>query len=83
MRLQKQLIARRTAMIKNISSILGAAGFALAVAVCLLAAAGPGKATPFASEQRGARSGDIFGICSGAMPGIPLIAASTCKNAQI
>jgi hypothetical protein len=82
MRLQKLLIARRTAMIKNISSILGAAGFALAVAVCLLAAAGPGKATPFVSEQPGACSGDAFRFCSGAMPGMPVIAGSTRKNAQ-
>jgi hypothetical protein len=82
MRLQKQLIARRTAMIKNISSILGAAGFALAIAVCLLAATAPGKAARFASDWRGACSGDAFRFCSGSMPGILVIAGSIRKNAQ-
>jgi hypothetical protein len=79
MRLQKQLIARRAAMIKNISSILGAAGFALAVAVCLIAASDPVKVGRFAS---GACSGDAFRFCSGQLPGIPVIVGSIGKNAQ-
>ena len=38
-------------MIRNFSSILGAAGFALAVAVCLLATVGDSKAGQFAAES--------------------------------
>jgi hypothetical protein len=83
MRLQKQFIARRTAMIRNFSSIFGAAGFVLAVAVCLLATVGDSKAGHATSEQPSARSGDAFRFCSGAMPGIAAITGRIRKNAQI
>jgi hypothetical protein len=73
MRLQEQSIARRTAMIRNFSSILGAAGFALAVAVCVLTAVGDSKAG-YVSEQPSARTADAFRFCSGSMRGIPAMA---------
>jgi hypothetical protein len=68
---------RRTAMIRNFSSILGAVGFALAVAVCLLATVGTGKA-----EQPGGRSGDPFRFCSVSMAVKLPIADSMRNNAQ-
>jgi hypothetical protein len=68
---------RRTAMIRNFSSILGAVGLALAVAVCLLATVGTGKA-----EQPGGRSGDPFCFCSGSMVVNPPIADSMRNNAR-
>ena len=38
-------------MIRNFSEILGAAGFVFAIAVCLLAMIGAGKAAEFAAES--------------------------------
>lgn len=39
-------------MIRNFSEILGAVGFALAIAVCLFAMVGTSKAKDFSAEQR-------------------------------
>ena len=55
-------------MIRNFSEILGAVGFALAVAVCLLAMIGSSRAQGFSSEQCAARTGDAFRFCSREMP---------------
>jgi hypothetical protein len=39
-------------MIRNFSDILGAAVFALAIVICLLATVGPGKAQDFTAQQQ-------------------------------
>jgi hypothetical protein len=39
-------------MLRNFSDILGAAGFALAIAICLLATVGASKAQNFSAQQR-------------------------------
>lgn len=67
-------------MIRNFSEILGAVGFALAIAVCLLAMVGSSKAQDFSSEQRAACTGDAFRFCSSEMPNIPAITACMRKN---
>lgn len=67
-------------MIRNFSEILGALGFALAIAVCLLAAVGTSKAQEFSAEQRSACTGDAFRFCSSEMPNIPAITACMRKN---
>jgi hypothetical protein len=67
-------------MIWNFSDILGAAAFALAIAICLLATVGPGKAQDFTAEQRANCSGDAFRLCSSEIPNIPAVTACMRKN---
>ena len=67
-------------MIRNFSDILGAAAFALAIAICLLATVGPGKAQDFTAEQRANWSGDAFRLCSSEIPNIPAVTACMRKN---
>jgi hypothetical protein len=67
-------------MIRNLSDILGAAAFALAIAICLLASAGPSKAEDFTAEQRANCTGDAFRLCSSEIPNIPAVTACMRKN---
>jgi hypothetical protein len=54
-------------MIRNFSEILGAAAFALAVAICLLAGIGPSKAQDFTLDQRTSCSANAVG-CKAVFP---------------
>jgi hypothetical protein len=58
-------------MIRSLSDILGATVFALAVAICLLATVGAGKAQDFTAGQRTICSADTLRLCSSEIPNIP------------
>ena len=67
-------------MIWSFSDILGAAAFALAVGMFLLATVSAGKAQDFTAEQRANCSGDAFRLCSSEIPNIPAVTACIRKN---
>jgi hypothetical protein len=78
MRLQKQLFARRTAMIRNFPSISGTAAFAFAIAVCLLATVEAGKARE--STMQTDCTCEAVRFCSSALPRTPAITACTAET---